>query len=66
MRKNAKLADDVNLEELARQTKNYTGAEIESVCKSATAYALWDENSQLGPVDSSASMPSGKGEESKQ
>jgi vesicle-fusing ATPase len=63
MRQNGKLSDDVNIDELARLTKNYTGAEIESVCKSATSYALWQENNQLGPV-ASASKPSG--EESKQ
>lgn len=41
MKQNGKLGEDVNIEELARLTKNYTGAEIESVCKSATSYALW-------------------------
>lgn len=66
MRSNGKLGADVNIEELARRTKNYTGAEIESVCKSATSYALYAENSQLGPVASSASLPSGESEESKQ
>lgn len=60
MKENGKLGNDVNIEELARLTKNYTGAEIESVCKSATSYALWSENNKLGTDPSSASMPSGE------
>ncbi|GJD07524.1 Vesicle-fusing ATPase [Galdieria sulphuraria] len=40
MRKNGKLAADVSLEELASRTKNFSGAEIEGLCKSAAAYAL--------------------------
>lgn len=59
MRKNGKLADDVSIEELARLTKNYTGAEIESVCKCATSYALWEDTNTMGPVDA-ASKPSGE------
>jgi vesicle-fusing ATPase len=34
------LADDVNLQELAQLTPNYTGAEIEGVVKSAHAFAM--------------------------
>ena len=63
MRQHGKLADDVNIEELAKATKNYTGAEIESVCKSATAFALFAENN-IFPGTDAASIPSG--EESKQ
>lgn len=40
MRDNRMLAHDVNLESLASQTKNYSGAEIEGLCKSAAAFAL--------------------------
>lgn len=40
MRDNRMLAHDVSLEALASQTKNYSGAEIEGVCKSAAAFAL--------------------------
>lgn len=40
MRENGMLADDVRLDTLATQTKNYSGAEIEGVCKSAAAFAL--------------------------
>lgn len=40
MRDNRMLAHDVKLERLASQTKNYSGAEIEGLCKSAAAFAL--------------------------
>ena len=63
-RENNLLADDVSLEELAELTKNYTGAEIESVCKIAADYVLNDMT--LGKREevknggqNSASMPSG-------
>jgi len=41
MRKNDLLAEDVELNKLAEVTKNYTGAEIEAVCRSATSFALF-------------------------
>lgn len=41
MKKNNLLANDVDLNFLAAQTKNYTGAEIEAVCRSATSFALF-------------------------
>jgi vesicle-fusing ATPase len=37
------LERDVDLAELARLTKNYTGAEIEAVCRSAISFALFKE-----------------------
>ena len=43
MRKNNLLSKDVDLDKLAIETKNYTGAEIEAVCRSATSFALFDE-----------------------
>ena len=36
MRKHELLADDVDLDKLSGMTKNYTGAEIEAVCRGAT------------------------------
>ncbi|CAN6808941.1 unnamed protein product [Brassica oleracea] len=42
------LGHDINLQELAARTKNYSGAELEGVVKSATSYAL---NRQLGMDD---------------
>lgn len=40
MSQNKMLAADVNLETIAEETKNYSGAEIEGLCKSAAAFAL--------------------------
>jgi len=40
MRKNKYMADDVNFEVLADATKNFSGAEIEGLVKSATSFAL--------------------------
>jgi transitional endoplasmic reticulum ATPase len=34
------LADDVNIEELAKNTKGYSGADIESICREAAMIAL--------------------------
>ena len=41
MRKNNLLAKDVDINKLATITKNYTGAEIEAVCRSANSFALF-------------------------
>ena len=41
MKKNNLLGEDVNINKLAEVTKNYTGAEIEAVCRSATSFALF-------------------------
>jgi len=40
MAKNKVLAQDVDLADLGRQTKNFTGAEIESLVKSASSWAF--------------------------
>jgi vesicle-fusing ATPase len=48
MKENSFLAPDVNLQELAARTKNYSGAELEGVVKSAVSYAL---NRQISPDD---------------
>jgi len=37
------LADDVNLEELAKMTEGYTGADIAAVCREAAIFALREE-----------------------
>jgi vesicle-fusing ATPase len=47
MRENNYLADDVDLEELAEKTKNYSGAELEGVVKSAASFAL---NRQISDI----------------
>ncbi|KAH6764278.1 AAA-type ATPase family protein [Perilla frutescens var. frutescens] len=48
MKESSFIAPDVNLEELAARTKNYSGAELEGVVKSAVSYAL---NRQLSMDD---------------
>ncbi|XP_020106063.1 vesicle-fusing ATPase-like [Ananas comosus] len=40
MKENSFLAPDVSLQELAARTKNYSGAELEGVVKSAVSFAL--------------------------
>ncbi|KAL3234930.1 Vesicular-fusion protein SEC18 [Nakaseomyces bracarensis] len=40
MRENGMLANDVNLKELAALTKNFSGAEIEGLVKSASSFAI--------------------------
>lgn len=40
MRENGILAADVDLENLAKLTKNFTGAELEALTKSATSFSL--------------------------
>jgi len=54
MRTNNYMADDVSLDELAAQTKNYSGAEIEGVVKTATSYAFSrqiDAKNLTKPID---------------
>ncbi|ETO19100.1 N-ethylmaleimide-sensitive fusion protein [Reticulomyxa filosa] len=40
LRENGFLADDISLSEYAARTKNYSGAEIEAVVRSAVSYAM--------------------------
>ena len=40
MKANGKLSDDVNIEELAKLTKNFSGAEIEGLVRASQACAL--------------------------
>jgi vesicle-fusing ATPase len=40
LRENKCLDDDVNLKEISRITKNYSGAELEAVVKSAQSFVL--------------------------
>jgi len=42
MKDNGLLGDSVDLEKLAKLTKNYSGAEIEGVVKSASGFALFE------------------------
>ena len=61
MAKSGNLERDVNFDELAELTKNYTGAEIESVCRGAAQRALFKE-SDLSAFGGGASQASGKQE----
>jgi len=54
MRQNNYMAEDIQLEELAAFTKNYSGAEIEGVVKAATSYAFSrqiDSKNMTKPID---------------
>jgi vesicle-fusing ATPase len=54
MRTNNYMAEDVQLDELASLTKNYSGAEIEGVVKTATSYAFSrqiDSKNLTKPID---------------
>jgi vesicle-fusing ATPase len=48
MREAKKLAGDVNVDELAARTKNFSGAEIEGLVKSAASFAL-NRNIKMDP-----------------
>lgn len=52
MRKNDMLEPDVDLQTLAAETKNYSGAEIAGVCKSAGSFAL-NRNVDLDNIQAS-------------
>lgn len=41
MRQAGKIASDVNLKELAAKTKNFSGAEIEGLCRAAAFTAMY-------------------------
>jgi len=41
--KHMPLSDDVNLEELAKMTEGYTGADLEAVCREAAMIAIEDD-----------------------
>jgi len=48
MRENNYMAEDINLDDLASRTKNYSGAELEGVVKSAASFAL---NRQVSDIN---------------
>ena len=54
MKENSFLGADVDLWQLAQRTKNFSGAEIEGLVKSATSFALnrqVDVNDLSKPID---------------
>ncbi|TPP66146.1 Vesicle-fusing ATPase [Fasciola gigantica] len=56
MRQAGKIASDVNLKELAAKTKNFSGAEIEGLCRAAAFTAMY----QLISRCNTGKQPSGK------
>jgi transitional endoplasmic reticulum ATPase len=45
------LADDVDLDQLARETDGYVGADIEAVCREAATAAVRSHVATGGPVE---------------
>ncbi|MCY0868700.1 MAG: CDC48 family AAA ATPase [Desulfurococcus sp.] len=45
------LSEDVNLEELARKTEGYTGADIAAVCREAAMIALREKYAESGSLE---------------
>jgi vesicle-fusing ATPase len=54
------MADDVNLQKLAEESKNFSGAEIEGVVKSASSYALYGSIDVTKGGDASKAIVSDK------
>src|SRR5690242_7992464 len=50
MRKNDILGSDVDFEELARLTKNFSGAEITGLVKSASSFAFYRHVKKVGTL----------------
>ncbi|MEM3143413.1 MAG: CDC48 family AAA ATPase [Candidatus Nitrosotenuis sp.] len=50
------LASDVNLEEIAVSTQNYTGADLAALCREAGVHAMQNNASKVGSVDFSAAL----------
>lgn len=53
MKDNNLLSDDVDFDELASQTKNFTGAELEGLCNSASSFAInqYTKSENIAKVD---------------
>jgi transitional endoplasmic reticulum ATPase len=50
------LASDVNLEEIAVSTQNYTGADLAALCREAGVHAMQNNASKVGSVDFSTAL----------
>jgi transitional endoplasmic reticulum ATPase len=50
------LASDVNLEEIAVSTQNYTGADLAALCREAGVHAMQNNASKVGSVDFAAAL----------
>ncbi|WP_050049357.1 CDC48 family AAA ATPase [Halanaeroarchaeum sulfurireducens] len=53
---NKPLADDIDLDELARRTENYVGADIEAVCREATMSATREFINSVAPDEAEDSV----------
>lgn len=53
MKENGLIADDISFDELASLTKNFTGAELEGLCNSATSFAInqYTKSDNIAKVD---------------
>lgn len=53
MKDNGLLEDDIDFDELAALTKNFTGAELEGLCNSATSFAInqYTKSENIAKVD---------------
>lgn len=53
MKENNLLSDDINFDELALLTKNFTGAELEGLCNSASSFAIshFTKSENIAKVD---------------
>jgi transitional endoplasmic reticulum ATPase len=50
------LASDVNLEEIAVSTQNYTGADLAALCREAGVHAMQNSSSKVGSIDFAAAL----------
>lgn len=57
MADNKLLESDVDFDELAALTKNYTGAELEGLCNSASSFAIYEQRGEeLGKMANNANV----------
>ena len=55
-RKNATLANDVKLQEIAVATQNYTGADLAALCREAAVNAMQNNSQQITSGDFAAGL----------
>jgi len=50
------LSGDVNLEEIAVATKNYSGADLVAICRESAVHAMQNDAAKIGSADFSAAL----------